>query len=100
MLDNYQNEKDKWVQCVSGGYHYRGISYKTTVYNAFRIEYLWEYSGMQISVRFVTTDGGNGSVDGKVTEITQWHKEIVYVDMTAPGMEALHFVDTYAINGD
>ena len=117
LLDNYESTKDKWVECVSGGYHGNGISYKRTYYNAFRITYPWEYPGMQINVKWTILDGGNGTVTSDtIKEVSQWHKELVIaghggdkghygcgkisVDMTAPGLEPYHFEDTYWINSD
>ena len=118
LLNNYANTPNNWEEVPNGNFPGTyGISYNRSYYNGIRVECPYHYSCINISAKFVTTDGGNGAVYGwKVTD-EQWLKTFTIVGgggdkghygegqlrvtLTVPGISgSITHVSTYAINSN
>lgn len=116
LLDGYPGNSANWVKCINHQTLGNGQSYGVTRYQAFIVKTAVEDPSINLNVQFVTTDGGNGTVEGIVTHKSNWLKHVritshggdkghygegqLRITVSVPGMNSWSFVNTFWTNTD
>lgn len=84
FLDNYNANASSFTDVVSGKldneYLGHSIAYRRTVWLCFRIWTPYQHPLVNIDIKSVLLDGGNGTVElGTIRTHSQWHKDFVLV---------------------
>ena len=117
LLDQYESKKKEFIDVPSTERVGRNISYKQTVWHAFRVYSAFPELTANIDIKFTQTDGGNGHVSiSEIREHSSRHKDfviagtggdnghygesIVEISLYVPGIRSVYYKGTFWMNSD
>lgn len=117
LLDNYSSKRSEFIDVPASEYTGNGISYKTTVWHAFRVYSAFTTLNCTMNIKFTTTDGGNGTVTwsglrthsarhkdfviaGHGGDKSHYGEGLVEITLIVPGIRQVSYVGRFWINSD